>query len=112
MGIIGSHVDLTSSSKANQQHSTRRDLCHHGSRMKPRLFIGSSTENLEVARAIEDQLRNDADCNVWDQDIFNLSAAALTDLLTALDNADFGVFVLAGDDKVVSPWTGARITAR
>jgi Predicted nucleotide-binding protein containing TIR-like domain len=70
--------------------------------MKPRLFIGSSTENLEVARAIEDQLRNDADCNVWDQDIFNLSSATLTDLLTALDSADFGVFVLAGDDKVWS----------
>jgi hypothetical protein len=70
--------------------------------MKPRLFIGSSTENLEVARAIEDQLRNDADCNIWDQDIFNLSSATLTDLLAALDNSDFGVFVLSGDDKVLS----------
>jgi len=35
--------------------------------MKPRLFIGSSSERLPIARAFKELLADSADVTVWDQ---------------------------------------------
>lgn len=66
--------------------------------MKPRLFIGSSVEGLDIANAIQENLDYDCNPTVWTQGVFNLSSNALSDLLTTLDNSDFGVFVFTPDD--------------
>ena len=66
--------------------------------MKPRVFVGSSTEALEVANAIQENLEHDALCKVWTQGIFNLSGNALDNLLNASLNFDFAVFVFQPDD--------------
>ena len=66
--------------------------------MKPRLFIGSSTENLDIAYALQENLDNDAVVTVWKQAVFGLSKTNLDSLLEVLRKSDFAIFVLAGED--------------
>lgn len=68
---------------------------------KPRLFIGSSRENLDVAYAVQENLEPDAEVTVWTQGIFDLSKYTLDALTDTLDIVDFGLFVLCPDDIVV-----------
>jgi hypothetical protein len=74
--------------------------------LKPSLFIGSSTESLEVAYAIQENLEHVAEVTVWTQGIFELLKYSLDSLLEALNAADFGIFVFAPDD--VSTIRGAE----
>jgi hypothetical protein len=66
----------------------------------PRLFIGSSTEALSVAYAIQENLDFDAETTVWSQAFFRPSQTALQDLVSSLDRFDFAAFVFAPDDVV------------
>lgn len=66
--------------------------------MKPVLFIGSSSESLDVAFAAQENLEDCAQVIVWKQGLFNLSASFLEALLDTLDETDFGLFVFAPDD--------------
>jgi tetratricopeptide (TPR) repeat protein len=65
---------------------------------KPRLFIGSSTEGLSIAYAIQENLSYTAEITVWDQGVFNLSDTTIESLMTVIENTDFGVFVFTPDD--------------
>lgn len=67
---------------------------------RPRLFIGSSAEAIDVAHAIQENLQHDALCRVWDQGIFGLTGSVLDDLLAAAADYDFAVLVLQPDDIV------------
>lgn len=66
--------------------------------MKPKLFVGSSGQSLEVAHTIQESLEDAIDVTVWDQDVFKPSQTTIHALLAALDNSDFGLFVLGADD--------------
>lgn len=68
--------------------------------MKPRVFIGSSSEALDIAYAIQANLEFDADVTVWTQNIFQPSSNSLDDLLNGLENFDFGIFIFQPDDIV------------
>jgi len=59
--------------------------------MKPKLFIGSSSEELRIARAIHTVLSSDAECTVW-KDAFPLSSYTLSSIMEAARASDFGVF--------------------
>lgn len=69
--------------------------------MKPKIFIGSSVEALDIAEAIQMNLEHIAYATVWNQGIFNLSNSTLEDLLETLENFDYGIFVFQPDDKSV-----------
>jgi hypothetical protein len=66
--------------------------------MKPRIFIGSSTERLDIAYAIQENLDRDSQATVWTQGIFKLSNSSLDSLLLSLEKFDFAIFVFHPDD--------------
>ena len=66
--------------------------------MKPTLFVGSSSESLDVAYAAQRNLEDVAEVVVWKQGIFELTRSYLESLLDALDDTEFGLFVFAPDD--------------
>jgi Predicted nucleotide-binding protein containing TIR-like domain len=70
--------------------------------IKPRLFIGSSTEAVGVAAAIQAGLHHDAEITIWHQNIFEHSTGILESLEDKLSCFDFAAFVLAPDDFVRS----------
>ena len=66
--------------------------------VKPRVFIASSVEQIDLAYAAQEGLEHSAECTVWSQGVFKLSRTAMASLLDVLDESDFGLFVLAPDD--------------
>lgn len=70
--------------------------------LDPSLFIGSSKEALEVARALQAELDGDCEPTVWDQGVFSPGNATLTDLYDRASRSDFAALVLTPDDVVRS----------
>lgn len=66
--------------------------------MKPVVFIGSSSENLSVSRAIQNLLHREFEMILWTDDVFQASKYYMDALAIQLDHADFGIFVLEKDD--------------
>lgn len=67
---------------------------------KPRVFIGSSVEGLNIAYAVQQNLLHDAEVTVWDQGVFELSKTTIESLSKALQESDFAVFVFSPDDLI------------
>ncbi|HEX8697556.1 MAG TPA: TIR domain-containing protein [Myxococcaceae bacterium] len=71
-----------------------------GKHMRPSVFIGSSSEGLDVARAVQQELHSEADVAVWHQGVFGLNQGNLENLVLALDKYDFAILVLTADDLI------------
>lgn len=71
---------------------------------RPSLFIGSSSEGLDVAREVELHLQDVAEVTIWNEGlgIFKLGNSYLESLINSLDNFDFAILILTPDDLVIS----------
>jgi len=76
---------------------------------KAAVFIGSSTEGLEIARAIQIQLGDVATAETWKDGVFGLTLSILEALVQGLPRFDFGVFVLTPDDLLESRGIGQKV---
>jgi hypothetical protein len=66
--------------------------------VKPRIFVGSSGNAEKFAAAIHARLGKVAECTVWTEGAFALSASTIAGLTKNLRDSDFGIFVFAPDD--------------
>src|SRR5579862_2384686 len=66
--------------------------------MKPTVLIGSSTEALQIARAIQEGLCHEVYPVIWNQGIFGLSRTTLESLIDQLNKVDYAVFAFTPDD--------------
>ncbi len=69
--------------------------------MKARIFIGSSTEGLEIAEHIKAMFNDKYDCYLWTDDIFKFNDSFLFTLLKEASLFDFGILVASKDDSSV-----------
>ena len=70
--------------------------------MRSSVFIGSSSEGLEVARTLQLELDHDAEVELWSQGVFGLSDGTRASLVAAADRFDFAVLDRTADDMVTS----------
>lgn len=66
--------------------------------MKSRIFIGSSSEGLNVVSIIKDFFEPDYECVVWNEDVFKENENFLETLLKSASLFDFGFMVFTADD--------------
>ena len=70
--------------------------------LKPRIFIGSSGEGLDVAQYVKSYLNTDFDCYLWTDDIFKFNESVLETLLKEASLFDFGLLIATKDDFLQS----------
>jgi len=68
---------------------------------RPFVFVGSSSEGLETAKAVQANLEYSCECQIWSQGVFGLGEGAMEALIRNLGKYDFAVLVLTPDDIVV-----------
>lgn len=80
--------------------------------IKPKLFIGSSTEGLPVARAVQSELETDAEATIWNQGFFAPSRATLETLVQDAPTFDFSLIIAHGDDRLDSRGSEGTLAPR
>jgi len=70
--------------------------------MKPRIFIGSSSEGLSVATEVKNYLSKDFECYLWTDNIFKYNDNFLETLMKEASLFDFGLMVFTKDDYTTS----------
>ena len=69
--------------------------------MRPRIFIGSSTEGLYAAEYVKDYFSADYDCVVWNDNVFKYNKSFLETLLNSASLFDFGFLIFTKDDLAI-----------
>lgn len=67
-------------------------------KLKPRMFIGSSVEQLPLAKAIQSNLQHTIRTTIWTQGFFMPGKSALDSLQEQGGKFDFGLFIFKPDD--------------
>jgi hypothetical protein len=75
---------------------------------RPYVFVGSSSEGLEIAKAIQANLDFGFECHIWSQGLFGLSEGTLETLVNTLDRFDFAILCVTPDDITISRGTEQR----
>ena len=92
-------------SRPNPSNPERKSIKHRQTKVparRPSVFIGSSSERLPVAKAIQLNLDHSCDVTIWSQGVFGLSGGTLETLVEKLDDFDFAILVLTSDDLTLS----------
>jgi hypothetical protein len=66
--------------------------------VRPRIFVGSSREQLALAYAIQQEVEHSTEPTVWTQGIFEPSGTTMGSLLSATAACDAAIFVFSPDD--------------
>lgn len=66
--------------------------------MKSRIFIGSSTEGLNIAQKVKDFFSTDFECYLWNDGMFKYNENYLETLLKEANLFDYGILVFTKDD--------------
>ncbi len=69
--------------------------------MKPKIFIGSSREGINVADALNSKLDDVAECTVWQDNAMQIAGNLLSELINNAKRSDFGIFVFSADDVII-----------
>ena len=77
-------------------------------KQRPFVFVGSSVEGLEIAKAIQSNLDFSCESQIWSQGLFGLNEGTLTTLVDSLERFDFAILVLTSDDLTLSRGTEQR----
>lgn len=67
---------------------------------KPKIFIGSSKEGVNLVRAIKERIKF-ADVITWEKDTFRPSESTIVDLEKQTQNCDFAILVFTPDDTII-----------
>ncbi|HEU4932156.1 MAG TPA: nucleotide-binding protein [Pyrinomonadaceae bacterium] len=67
---------------------------------KPSVFVGSSSEGLEFARAVRSLLTDAAEMTIWQESVFEVGKTFIESLLDALPRFDYAILILTPDDLV------------
>jgi hypothetical protein len=70
--------------------------------LDPSLFIGSSSEGLPVAYALQAELDPVCEPQVWSQGVFAPTGTTVESLLEKAQNSDFAALVVTPDDLIVT----------
>jgi predicted nucleotide-binding protein len=97
---------------ASPPEAKRRATVSVGKRLieeKPaNVFVGSSTEGLSIAEAIQLNLDLVCETTLWSQGVFGLGKGTLKELVRAAATSDFAVLVLTPDDLVTKRERGGQ----
>lgn len=69
--------------------------------MRPRIFIGSSSEGLYAAEYVKNYFSTDYDCVVWNDNVFKYNKSFLETLLNSASLFDFGFLIFTKDDMAL-----------
>ncbi len=70
---------------------------------QPHVFIGSSSESLPIAKALETSLQGtNMRVTVWSDGVFGPSHFPVEDLQRKVDSSDFAVLVVGAEDRIIS----------
>ena len=69
---------------------------------RPHVFVGSSTEGLDIAKMVQLLLYPSCEVKIWTQGVIRPSASVLESLIKELKACDFAILVFTPDDLVES----------
>ena len=68
---------------------------------KPRIFVGTPVESLEIADAVNLNLDHRAEVTIWRNGTFELSSNTIDSLTMKAKSVDFALFIFSPDDMAV-----------
>lgn len=105
-----SHLTQTPASELRYEFQAAREARKSSAKRKrDKIFVGSSTEGLEVANRIQAHLAKEFDVEVWNQTAFALGQVTIEALEKAIRDFQFAVFVLTPDDELISRGKSGRV---